>query len=194
MRRASDRAIVPGGAPGRAPSGTLGGRVALAFAAALALAGCTVTAADCDPSQVGSVWTAGACQVSGVSDRRVQTLQAEVDRKVGAYRLARAETRQLQSEAQSLAADRALWESRVGDMEQDLDRLELRLSGLRASNAEDEVRLRALQNELAETRQQLNAASVAERATQAEIEQLTIEVERRRQAIEAYLSEIDVVE
>ena len=176
------------------PGGRPGGGLVVALVAGMALAGCAVTAEDCDPSQVSSVLTAGACQVSGVSDQRVQSLQAEVDRKVAAYQLARAETQQLQSESQALAADRATWEGRVGEMERDLDRLELRLSGLRASNADDEVRLRALQNELAETRRQLDAATVDERATQAEIEQLTVEVERRRQAIEAYLSEIDVVE
>lgn len=160
---------------------------------ALALAAGCVSKADCDPSQVRNVITAGACQASGTSQARVDDLQAEVDAKIAAYRLTQAETRILLQEAESLAADRALWEARTAEMDRSLASLRKRIASQKAKTKAGQERLQALRNQVDETRD-LATQSVDEAATRAEIETLTLEVERRRQAIEAYLDEIDVVE
>lgn len=161
---------------------------ALAF-----LAGC-VSKADCDPTQVSNVLTAGACQISGTSQQRVDDMQAEVDAKIAAYQLTQAETRALLVEAESLAADQALWQARVAEIDRNLASLRGRIASQQARNDADRARLQALRNQLNQAQAQLDTAGVDETATRAEIETLTLEVERRRQAIEAYLNELDVVE
>ncbi len=157
------------------------------------LAGC-VSKADCDPTQVSNVLTAGACQISGTSQQRVDDLQAEVDAKIAAYQLTQAETRELLIEAEALAADKALWQARVSEIDRNLASLRGRIASQKARNDADRSRLQALRRQLETAQAQLDTAEVGETATRAEIESLTIEVERRRQAIEAYLNELDVVE
>ncbi len=157
------------------------------------LAGC-VNKADCNPTQVRSVVTAGACQISGTSQERLDDMQAEVDAKIAAYRLTQAETRELLIEAEGLAADQALWQARVAEIDRNLGSLRNRISRQQAKNDADRARLKALRKQLNQAQRQLNTAKLDETATRAEIETLTLEVERRRQAIEAYLNEIDLVE
>lgn len=161
---------------------------------ALALLAACVSKADCDPTQVSNVLTAGACQISGTSQQRVDDLQAEVDAKIAAYQLTQAETRALLVEAEALAADQALWQARVSEIDRNLASLRGRIASQQARNDADRSRLQALRRQLETAQAQLDTASVDETATRAEIESLTIEVERRRQAIEAYLNELDVVE
>ncbi len=165
---------------------------ALPLAGLLLAAGCAKPQ-DCDPSQFTSVWTAGACQVSGASEARIDALRAEVNAKVEAYRLTEAETLRLEAEAARLANDNALWQARVDEIDLKLDRLRWQLEGLTAGNAEDQVRLNALKEDLAQAQAAFDQGA-DDNATRAEIERLTLEIERRRQAIEAYSQEIDVVE
>ena len=160
----------------------------------LAVAACAPQPADCNPTQVNSVFTAGACQIFGTSQRRVDTLQAEADAKVAAYRLTQEETRALLIEADRLAADRALWEARVAEIDRNLASLQRRLNRQRGRTQEDQARLDALKAQLIDAQRQLDNIAQDESVTRAEIETLTLEVERRRQAIEFYLNEIDVVE
>lgn len=161
---------------------------------ALALAAGCVSKADCDPRKASNVITAGACQVSGTSQARVDDMQAEVDAKIAAYKLTQAETRALLVEAEDLAADQTLWQARVSEIDRNLASLRSRISKQKTSNDAQRARLRALRNELEQTQAQLDTAKGDETVTRAEIETLTLEVERRRQAIQAYLNEIDVVE
>ncbi len=165
----------------------------LPLLALVILAGC-VSKADCDPTRVGNVLTASACQISGTSQERVDDLQAEVDAKIAAYRLTQAETRQLLVEAEALAADKALWQARVNEIDNNLASLRSRIARQKTNNDADRQRLQALRRQLDQAQAQLDTASVDETVTRAEIENLTLEVERRRQAIEAYLDELDVVE
>jgi chromosome segregation ATPase len=165
----------------------------LALVASLALAACGLTPEECDPNVVDDVFTSGACQIGGVNDRRVESLEAEVEAKVAAYRLTVAETEALEAEAASLSADRQAWAARRAGLQRQLDRLTLRLDAAQVATAEDEARLDALRAELAAAQGRLDATS-ADPGTEAEIAALTTEVERRRQAIEAYLDALEVVE
>ncbi len=159
----------------------------------LVVVGCAKQPVDCDPTQFTSVWTAGACQASGASQARVDALRADVNAKVEAYRLTEAETLRLEAEAARLANDNALWQARVEEIDRDLKRLQRQLGGLTAVNAEEQARLNALKQELADAQGALDQGA-DDAATRAEIERLTLEIERRKQAIEVYSREIDVVE
>lgn len=168
-------------------------RRALAPLAALGLAaGCAASADDCDPSRVRSLPAALACEAGGGYAAREARLRSGVDARVAEHRLTVAETAKLEAEAARLAADRAGWEARLAGMDDDVAKLESDLARARARTKGDEAALRALRAQAGRLRADLDRAKAArggggeqgaKAAVKAEIRDLTVEVERRREAI-----------
>ena len=163
------------------------------FGLLVGVSGCAVAPEDCDPAMVRNVGTSLACQVSGVNEDRLAALRAEVQRTVREYELTVSETQRLQQEASVLAADQAQWQSRRNALQRDLDDLTFQLQGAQATNPDDQARLDALSTELSQTQDVFVSGSVRA-STKDEIENLTLEVERRRQAIAAYLAALELEE
>ena len=155
----------------------------LVWLAALGLAGCGVTADDCNPERSLGLITSGICALGGGYEERSRRLTAEIEAKVAAYRLSQEEVQRLDAEAARLAGDRAAWEQRLAAMDQDTSAMEQELAQLRAARASDRTALAALQNEASQLRGELQRARQGNGTAEAEIRRLTAEVERRRQAI-----------
>ncbi len=159
----------------------------LALLAALGLAGCGVTADDCNPERNQGFFTAAACTFGGGYRERNRRLAAEIEAQLAGHRLAQEEVQQLEAEAARLAGDQAAWEQRLATLEGEAAGLEQELAQLRATQAKDRVALGTLRNEAGGLRQELEAARDHSPAVEAEIRALTIEVERRREAIRQIL-------
>ena len=159
----------------------------LVWLAALGLAGCGVTVDDCDPERNLGLVTSGICTLGGGYEERARRLTAEIEAKLADYRLAQEEVQRLDAEATRLAGDRAAWEQRLAAMDQDAAGLEQELARLRAAQARDRTALGALQNEAGELRRELQQARRSDGTAEAEIRRLTVEVERRREAIREVL-------
>jgi predicted nucleic acid-binding Zn-ribbon protein len=159
------------------PSGSL------VWLAALGLAGCGVTADDCNPERSLGLITSSICALGGGYEERSRRLTAEIEAKVAAYRLSQEEVLRLDAEAARLASDRIAWEQRLVAMDKDAAAMEQELARLRAARARDRTALAALQNEAGQLRGELQQARQGDGTAEAEIRRLTVEVERRRQAI-----------
>jgi chromosome segregation ATPase len=172
----------------------------VASIAALGLAGaCAVSADDCDPGQVRSVLTAVACDAGGRYAEREARLRTGVAARVAEHRLTAAETARLEAEAARLATDRAAREARLAAMDGDLAALEADLTRARARSKGDQAALQTLRAQGRKLRADLDRAKApavrgdgdggqgGRAAVEAEVRDLTIEVERRRQAIRAIL-------
>jgi capsule polysaccharide export protein KpsE/RkpR len=166
----------------------------LALLAALGLVGgCAVSADDCDPGRVRNVLTAVACEAGGRYAEREARLRAGVDARVAEHRLTAAETARIEGEAARLGADRAAREARLAAMGDDLAALEADLARARARTKGDEAALQALRAQGRKLRADLDRATASaarggggeggRAAVEAEIGALTLEVERRQQAI-----------
>jgi hypothetical protein len=160
---------------------------------ALGLAGgCAVSAEDCDPGRVRSVLTAVACEAGGGFAEREARLRAGIDARVAEHRLTAAESARIEAEAARLAADRAAREARLAAMDGDVAVLEADLARARARTKGDEAALQALRAQGRKLRTDLDRGAASARgagggsgraAVEAEVRDLTLEVERRRQAI-----------
>jgi chromosome segregation ATPase len=159
----------------------------LAWLAALGLAGCGVTADDCNPERSLGLVTSAICTLGGGYEERARRLTAEVEAELAEYRLTQDEVQRLDAEAARLAGDRAAWEQRLAAMGQDTAALEQELARRRAAQARDRTALGALQREADGLRQELQRARRSDGTVEAEIRRLTVEVERRRQAIREIL-------
>jgi chromosome segregation ATPase len=163
----------------------------VALAGLVLLGGCAANPDDCDPSQVGNVVTALSCDAGGGYTARRERIQTQTSERIENARLTTAETDRLRTRARALAADEQAWRSERARLDRDLSRLQLQVTAARASNAEDQERLQALRAQTRELQRELASAPAAEDgASEAEIAELTTEVERKRQAIEALLEEV----
>ena len=159
----------------------------LALLAALGLVGCGVTADDCNPERNQGLLTAAACTFGGGYQERNHRLAADIEAQLASHRLAQEEVQRLEAEAARLAGDQAAWEQRLATMEGEATGIEQELARLRAVQAKDRVALGTLRDEAGGLRQELEAARDHSPAVEAEIRALTIEVERRREAIRQIL-------
>lgn len=168
-------------------------RPAVALVLGAGLAACAVSPEDCDPGQVNNVGQSLGCDVFGSYDARQAALREEVRATVARTELTRDETAALSAEAARLAADREAWRDRRIALANELADLDRELERTRAANATQQAELDALQEELAEAEAEL-ARRGPDAATEAEIEALVAEVERKKRAVEIYRQSMTLVE
>lgn len=157
----------------------------------LALAGCATTAEECDPARLASLPQAVACELGGGYAARQAALRARVEARLAEHRLGQDEARRLEAEAARLAGDRQAWEQRRAAMTGEITQLERDLAQARGGRQRDLATLQALRAEAQGLRERIEAADTGDLALEPEIRALTLEVERRRQAIRAILEGMD---
>lgn len=150
------------------------------------LAGCAADAERCDPTRVRGLVTAVGCELGGRFGQRDARLRAEVEAREAERLAAVDEARRREAEAAGLAAARVDLETRLAGAGEDLAALERQLTGTSRTRARERTALKKLQVRAAELQRRADrpAPAGADRvAVEAEIRELTEEVERRRQAI-----------
>ena len=153
----------------------------------LALAGCATSPGACDPARIGNVIQAAGCTWGGGYTARQAELAREVETKLAAYQLSQGETARLAAEARQLAGDREAWQARLAGMSRNLARLQLDVSTARASSERGRARLDALRREAVSLQARLDRSSAQGSATEAQIQELTLEIERKERAIRELL-------
>lgn len=152
----------------------------------IGLAGCAADAERCDPARVRGLVTAVGCELGGRFGQRDARLRAEVEAREAERLAAVDEARRREAEAAGLAAARLDLETRLAGAGEELAVLERQLAGTTRARARERAALKGLQARAVELRRRAErpAPAGADQATiEAEIRELTEEVESRRRAI-----------
>lgn len=164
----------------------------------LAVAGlvqaCT-PAGGCNARQAGNVLEAAGCIQSGGFEAHNQRIRDDTQQKIAQTQLTQAETAQLNAQAATLARDRRALEAKLDQMAAELAGLQLDLQSVVTDNRETQARVDQMEQELRQAQAELNAAqSDSGSLTEAEIAQLTQEVERKQKAVREILDSLSTVE
>lgn len=159
------------------------GRLLAVLGMALLVPAC-VGVEDCDATQVGNIFTAGSCALSGNFEARVaQTRQAVNERQQEI--LAEQEiTEEQRATAERLASDSVALERSLADQQYEIDRLTQRLSVLSMERDDIAAEVQALQGEIETAQAGLNRLETQTDLTPGEIAEARRRIKARHQALE----------
>jgi len=149
---------------------------------ALALQACA-GAEDCDATEVGNIFTAGSCALSGGFEARVeQTRQAVHDREREILSAQRITETQL-ARAERMASDRAALERALTEQQYQLDRLTQQLNAASLDHADLAAEIEALQREVAQAQSDLDRVRAQANMSPEELAEWEQRIEARQQAL-----------
>lgn len=146
------------------------------------VAGCATTAEQCDPGKVNNVFAAASCSASGGFEAHLAAARSEVEALRVEAAASRTRAADADREAKRLVGNRSALQQKMASEKRDLDRLRLRLAGMRVEGEKDRARQAVLNEQLKAA--EANVASMGNSGQSAqEIAALEADIATRKEVI-----------
>jgi len=146
------------------------------------VAGCATTAQQCDPGKVSDVFTAASCSASGGFEAHLAAARSEVEALRVEAAASRSRAADAEREAKRLVDSRSALQQKMASEKRDLDRLRLRLAGMRVESEKDRARQTALNEQLKAAEANLKSMGNSGQSAQ-EIAALEADIAARKEVI-----------